>query len=427
MRKAETLPIVLTKPEVLIIGGGQTALLKAKNLLNNGISFQLVAPSICAEIQALGITCHKRDFQLKDLQERSLVVDATGNQEVANQLLSAKQSYAFMLNCCSDQSLSDFHFPALLNHGQLKISVSTSGASPTISKQVRDKIAKVIPAQLEELVDASKQERASGIIDPATAAEKSKQMLAQVALIGCGPGDPELLTMKAYRLIQQQDVVLYDHLLTPEIMALIPEQTEKIAVGKQKGCHSFKQEEINELIYQKALLGLNVARLKCGDPYIFGRGSEEAEYLIKRGIRVEIVSGISSALAGPACAGIPPTARGYATNLSVVSAHLAGSRINTDWFPMLKIPHHTTVVLMGLSFSRQISEIAISQGVAKNLPVAIIANASRPNQQALITDLEHLPEVATQAARPAILVFGDVVNLHQILSQPEEFFYQMAQ
>ena len=284
-----------------------------------------------------------------------------------------------MLNCTSDQKLSDFHFPALLNHGYLKVAVSTDGASPTISKQVRDKIATMIPAQLEELVASSKQERAAGVIDTSTTKAKTNQMLAQVALIGCGPGDPDLLTMKAYRLIQQQDIVLYDHLLTPEIMALIPDRTEKIAVGKQKGCHSFKQEEINELIYQKALQGLNVARLKCGDPYIFGRGSEEAEYLIKRGIRVEVVSGISSALAGPACAGIPPTARGYATNLSVVSAHLAGSRINGDWFPMLKIPHHTTVVLMGLSFASQISAMAICQGVSKNLPVAIIANASRPN------------------------------------------------
>lgn len=427
MIKSETLPIVLTNPDVLIIGGGKTALLKAKNLLSNGINFRLIATSICDELQQLDIVKEERALALSDLNDASLVVDATGSSEVARQLVTAKQDCNFMLNCSSNQELSDFHFPALLKHGRLKVAVSTDGASPTISRQVRDKIAKVIPAQLADLVETSKHEREAGIINVNTAQVRSQEMLAQVALIGCGPGDPDLLTMKAYRLIQQQDVVLYDHLLTPEIMALIPEKTEKIAVGKQKGCHSFKQEEINELIYQKALQGLNVARLKCGDPYIFGRGSEEAEYLIKRGIRVEVVSGISSALAGPACAGIPPTARGYATNLSVVSAHLAGSRINADWFPMLKIPHHTTVVLMGLSFASEISEMAMSLGVSGNLPVAIIANASRPNQQVLITDLEHLPHTAKQAERPAILVFGDVVNLHEVLSQPEQFFYQMAQ
>ncbi len=427
MKTSVTLPIVLTNPGVLLIGGGQTALLKARNLLRNGISFRLVATEICSELKQLDIAFSERPFQPGDLLNTTLVVDASGNQELTRQLLEAKQSHHFMLNCCADQTVSDFHFPALLKHGHLKVAVSTDGASPTISRQVRDKIAKIIPPQLEGLVASSKQDRASGIIDSQNTLTKSNRVLAQVALIGCGPGDPDLLTMKAYRLIQQQDVVLYDHLLTPEIMALIPEHTEKIAVGKQKGCHSFKQEEINELIYQKALQGLNVARLKCGDPYIFGRGSEEAEYLIRRGIRVDVVSGISSALAGPACAGIPPTARGYATNLSVVSAHLAGSRINADWFPMLKIPHHTTVVLMGLSFASEISEMAISQGVAKNLPVAIIANASRPNQQVLITDLEHLPATAPLAERPAILVFGDVVNLHQVLCQPEEFFYKMAQ
>ncbi len=427
MKNSETLPIVLTSPVVLIIGGGQTALMKARNLIKNNIRFRLVATEVCSDLKQLDVPCEERPFTLSDLQNQSLVIDATGSQEIAEQLIAAKATCNFLLNCTSDQKLSDFHLPALLSHGHLKVAVSSDGASPTISRQVRDKIATVIPAQLEELVNSSKEDRASGIIDPLAAQNQSRQMLAQVALIGCGPGDPDLLTMKAYRLIQQQDVVLYDHLLTPEIMALIPERTEKIAVGKQKGCHSFKQEEINELIYQKALQGLNVARLKCGDPYIFGRGSEEAEYLIKRGIRVDIVSGISSALAGPACAGIPPTARGYATNLSVVSAHLAGSRINADWFPMLKIPHHTTVVLMGLSFASEISEMAISLGVDKKLPVAIIANASRPNQQVLITDLEHLPETAPLAERPAILVFGDVVNLHQVLSQPEGFFYKMAQ
>ncbi len=250
---------------------------------------------------------------------------------------------------------------------------------------------------------------------------------SQVYLIGCGPGDPDLLTLKAYKLIKQVDVVLYDHLLTDEILALIPETTEKIAVGKQKGCHSYKQEEINELLYQKALQGHSIGRLKCGDPYIFGRGSEEAEYLIQRDIQVEVISGISSAIAGPACAHIPATARGYATHLSVVSAHLAGNHFNNEWFPLLKIPNHTTVVLMGVSFAEQISEKALEIGIAETLPVAIISNASRENQRVIITDLKNLPNSAENAERPAILVFGDVVNLHPILSVSGQHRYKVAQ
>ncbi len=424
---SETLPIVLTKPKVLVVGGGKAALLKARNLINNGLAFRLVATSVSAEIRQLGVEFAERPFSRKDLAEASLVIDATGNPDVTCQLVRAKEEYDFLLNCSARQELSDFHFPALLTHGHLKITVSTDGASPTISRRVRDKIADVIPSQLEDLVRENRQLRAAGVIDTGATATRCQSLLAQVALIGCGPGDPDLLTMKAYRLIQQQDVVLYDHLLTPEILALIPPGTERIAVGKQKGCHSYKQEQINELIYQKALQGLRVARLKCGDPYIFGRGSEEAEYLIRRGIRVDVVSGISSALAGPACAGIPPTARGYATNLSVVSAHLAGSRINADWFPLLKIPHHTTVVLMGLSFAAEISAMAMAQGIAGSLPAAIIANASRPDQRVLITDLEHLPQTAVEAERPALLVFGEVVTLHQVLAQAPEQLYRQAQ
>ncbi|WP_051689806.1 uroporphyrinogen-III C-methyltransferase [Pelobacter seleniigenes] len=423
----ESLPILLTKPELLIIGGGQAALQKARTLQQNGLTFRIVAEQICDELKELGQPYQERSFCSTDLLGATLVVDATGNPDLPDRIKALKSGYQFLFNCVSQPELSDFHFSALLNYGQLKIAVSTNGCSPTIGQVVRDKIAATIPADLDSLVRQKKVERLQGIIAPQQTAAECRSRLAKVYLIGCGPGDPELLTLKAYKLIQQMDVVLYDHLLTPEIMDLIPAGTEKIAVGKQKGCHSFRQEQINELLFQKTRQGLRIARLKCGDPYIFGRGAEEAEYLIKRGVQVEVVSGISSALAGPACAGIPPTARGYATNMSVVSAHLAGSKINADWFPLLKIPHHTTVVLMGVSFAREISQLALSQGVPANLPVAIVANATRSNQQVLITDLQNLPLTAEQAQRPALLVFGDVVNLHHVLAPAAEQLYQLAQ
>ncbi|WP_321532507.1 uroporphyrinogen-III C-methyltransferase [uncultured Desulfuromonas sp.] len=236
-------------------------------------------------------------------------------------------------------------------------------------------------------------------------------------LIGCGPGDVRLLTLQAYQCLQEMDVVLYDHLISDEILALIPPETEKVYVGKKKGAHSFKQEQINDLILDYARQGRHVARLKSGDPYIFGRGAEEARYLAEHGIRVSVVAGISSALVGPASAGIPLTARGYAANLSIVSAHLSGSRINSAWLPLLKLDYHTTVVLMGLSFSEQISALALEQGVDPQLPVAIISNASRPEQKTVITTLSQLPQAAHSATRPAVLVFGPVVELHHILPQ----------
>lgn len=234
----------------------------------------------------------------------------------------------------------------------------------------------------------------------------------RVYLVGCGLGDVELLTLKAARIIKEAQVILYDHLISNQILELIPEETEKVYVGKQKSCHSASQEEINALIAAYADRGLDVARLKSGDPYIFGRGSEEALYLIERGYEVDVLAGISSSVAGPACAGIPPTARGYAASFSVVSAHLKDSKFNVDWLPLLLLSNHTTVVLMGLTLAGRIKEAALALGVEGTLPAAIVSNASRPEQTTVVTTLQHLDDAAKEAQSPAVIVFGDVVNLH---------------
>jgi len=234
----------------------------------------------------------------------------------------------------------------------------------------------------------------------------------QVYLVGCGLGDVEQLTLKAYRIIREADVVLYDHLISDEILAIIPEKTEKIYVGKQKNSHTYSQEKINDLIAYYAGRKASVARLKSGDPYIFGRGSEEALYLLQKGFSVDVIAGISSCVAGSACAGIPPTARGYASSFSVVSAHLKESKFNTDWLELLKIPNHTTVVLMGLSLAGRISEAASAIGIPDDFPAAIVANASRPDQQSIVTTLGELENAAAAIRGPAVIVFGEVVKLH---------------
>ncbi|MDH5464582.1 MAG: uroporphyrinogen-III C-methyltransferase, partial [Thiovulaceae bacterium] len=211
------------------------------------------------------------------------------------------------------------------------------------------------------------------------------------------------------------DIVLIDKLISDEILALIPQGTKKVYVGKAKGEHSMKQEEINKLLVDYGKEGLTIARLKSGDPFIFGRGSEEALALVEAGIDVEIVPGISSALAGPSSAGIAPTARGYASALSIVSAHLANNLDNLDWIDLLLKQNHTTIVLMGLSKAQKIKDTALALGVDVDLDVALISNASRINQKTLITTLGELPEKALEVQRPAIMVFGDVVKLHELL------------
>ncbi len=234
----------------------------------------------------------------------------------------------------------------------------------------------------------------------------------KVYLIGCGVGDSELLTLKALKIFKKLDIALVDHLISEEVIQLLPEETKIIYVGKQKGKLSLRQDDINKLLLEFAKQNLVVGRLKSGDPYVFGRGAEEALFLVSKGVEVEVIPGITSAISAPLLTGIPVTVRGYSTNFSVVSAHLSGNRFNRDWIHLLNIPNHTTVVLMGLSRAKQIKEEALKIGVSKNLPIAVISNVSRKNQKVIITDIENLDFDAKKAEKPAVLVFGNVVSLY---------------
>ncbi len=417
--KYSTLPIILKDMKILLIGGGKVALQKAEVLVRNKIDFKSISNEYIAEFEAIGIEKIVKYFELQDINSYSVVIDATGSHDVMQQILEHKKNNNFLYNCVDVPDVCDFFFAALIEHGALKIAVSSAGASPTLAQNVRDKIARMLPRGLEELTNTLQTKRDMGVIDIKEAKKQTAKMLGKVSLVGCGTGDVDLLTIKAYKSIQNADVVFIDHLISEEIIEIIPQNTMKISVGKKKGAHSVKQETINEMLIEYASKGLDVARLKAGDPYIFGRGAEEAQALMEHNIRVDVIPGISSALAGPLSAGIAPTARGYATNLSIVSAHLAGNRINTQWIELLKMKNHTTIVLMGLSRADEIVQAALEAGADGALPTAIISNASRPNQKRIITTLEQLPHAAKDAPRPGIIVFGDVVNLHKILPQYE--------
>jgi uroporphyrin-III C-methyltransferase/precorrin-2 dehydrogenase/sirohydrochlorin ferrochelatase len=412
-----SLPVLLKNPRILLLGGGKVALHKAKVLKENQIHFEVIARDFDDSFPSLGFYkfLRTKDVELADLDPYNIIVDATGNPRVRDMLCRERVARFLLLNIVDDPESSDFYFSSLLNFGRLKIAVSTDGASPSLGQAVRDRIKKVIPEDIADFIDEKAVERAKGIIDAAATRTETLQRLALVDLVGCGPGAVSLLTLRACRCIEEADVVLYDHLISKEILGLVPDQAEKIYVGKQKQAHSLKQEEINDLVLQQARRGLRVARLKSGDPYVFGRGAEEAEFLARHGVRVRVIPGISSAVAAPSAAGVPLTARGYATNVSIVSAHLAGSRLNTDWLPLLLTPNHTTVVLMGLSFVKEITSLALSIGTKPDMPVAIISNATCLEQKTIISSVCELVRDSRKAERPAVLVFGDVVKLSSVL------------
>ena len=234
------------------------------------------------------------------------------------------------------------------------------------------------------------------------------KLKSKIYLIGAGPGDVELLTIKAYNTIKKCDVILYDHLISDEILEIV--ECEKIYVGKEKGKHSKSQEEINQIILDYAKKGLKVGRLKSGDAFIFGRGYEELEFLVNEGFNVEVIPGISSATAISSL-NLPLTARGVSSSFSIHSAHLKGNRLNLSWLEELKKENHTIVVLMGLSRARHIAKKALENGINETYPVAIISNITRNNQKIIKTKIKNLIEDSKNAEKPAILVFGSVVGL----------------
>ena len=239
----------------------------------------------------------------------------------------------------------------------------------------------------------------------------------KVYLIGAGPGDPDLLTVKALRLIQQADIIVYDRLISAEILRLIPEGTIRLYVGKASGSHSHTQDEINELLVQVAQSGRCVVRLKGGDPYIFGRGSEEALHLIRHGIDFEVVPGITAAAAASSYAGIPLTHRGLAHGVTFLTGHIRDDEpFALDW-SQLRDPNTTLLFYMGLANSELIAHQLINVGRAATTPVAIVENASTPAQRRLIGTLATLPGLVTEYSvkAPAMIIIGEVVRLAEAL------------
>lgn len=408
----KTLPVLLRDPKILLIGGGSIAYQKAKVLTQNQINFSIVSLNISEEIKLLDVNYSLKKFEADDIKNYNIVIDATGNDNVREELLKLKAQRFFLLNRVDQPEDCDFYFSSLLLYKNIKIAVSSNGASPTLTQVIRDKIKEIIPNRAGEYSEMKLKERSENLIDVEKTKQESKKLFGKVSIIGCGPGDFELLTLKAFRLIKSADIIFYDNFIDERILSLSKESAEKFCVGKEKGHHKFNQGEINSVMLEFAKSGYQVARLKTGDPYIYGRGAEEAKFLISNDIRVDVIPGISSAIAAPLLAGIPPTFRECSSSITIVSGHLSDNDSISNWIHFLKSKDHTTIVLMGITVAEEIQQKGIEIGVSRELPVAIISNASRKNQKVTITTFDNFGEEAKTAGRPAIIVFGEVVKMH---------------
>ena len=436
---------------VLVVGGGENAARKIRLLRKAGARVQVVAPDLNAEISALaddGAIVHRATaFTPALLDGMRLVIAATG--EATDEIVAAAaQARGILVNVVDRADLSDFTVPAIIERGDITIGISSNGTAPLLLGRVRAQIEALLPARLGDLAalagefrgtvarvirDAAQRKRFwERVFDGAVAAKvyagdrsgarsvlmatlNGPQDVASghVLLVGAGPGNPDLLTLAAQRALMDADIVLYDALVAPEILDRVRRDAERIPVGKRKGRHSVGQDEINAQLAAHAVLGRRVVRLKAGDPFIFGRGGEEMDYLTERGISVSVIPGITAALGCAASAGIPLTHRDLSHGISLVSGQLKSGEDSLAWADRAKAGE-TIVVYMGLGQAAAIRDRLLDTGVAPSLPVALIENGTRISQQVSAGQLHTLPTLAAQHGDgPVLLIIGKVAAYAQ--------------
>jgi uroporphyrin-III C-methyltransferase/precorrin-2 dehydrogenase/sirohydrochlorin ferrochelatase len=452
----------LTGQKVLIVGGGEVALRKISLLERTQALITVVAPEIAPELMARAaagtLKLAIREFEPTDLDGARLVIVATSRRAVNRWIANLSESRNIPVNVVDDAQASRFIVPAIIDRDPVLLAVSTGGASPVLARRLRERLEALIPAKIGELAswlkalrrttreklrDTDERRRFFEAIVDGPAAQRfvegdaqgarriAQQLLAttstapraagDVTLVGAGPGDPELLTLKALRALQDADVILHDRLVPPEVLDLARRDAARICVGKAAGQVGSTQEEINALLIELANQGKRVVRLKGGDPFVFGRGGEELQALAKAQINFSVVPGITAALGAAAYAGIPLTHRDFAHSVSFVTGHRQGDGEapgpEPDW-RALAMPGATAVFYMGLARLDHIVDKLLQHGAPATRPAGIIAQGTTANQRVITATLATIRGASSAASleSPALLVVGDVVALHSALA-----------
>lgn len=441
----------------LVVGGGVTATRKVELLLQAHAQVKLVAPQITDLLHQWvkeGRLTYRADlFTSSDIQDCRLVIAATNDKTVNQEISKIAKAQGIPVNVVDHPELCSFIMPSIVDRSPVQIAISTGGRSPVLARLLRTRLESLIPSnygQLAEFVAKFREQvkqclpfrerrkfwehvlqgsiaemLLSGRTREATQAlENLLQQQAtspnhwgEVYLVGGGPGDPDLLTFRALRLMQQADVVLYDRLVSHELLSLVRRDAECIYVGKEPTHHEIPQEDINKLLIKLAKEGQRVLRLKGGDPFMFGRGGEEIETLMEEGIPFQVVPGITAATASSAYAGIPLTHREYAQSCVFVTAHLKDHSMNLNWEVLVQ-PHQTIVVYMGLRALPQLAQELIKRGLPPEKPAALVQKATTSDQQVIVGTLATLPSLVVEAniKLQSIIIIGEVVTLHEKLA-----------
>ncbi|EME01335.1 MULTISPECIES: siroheme synthase CysG [Stutzerimonas stutzeri subgroup] len=441
---------------VLIVGGGEIALRKARLLSEAGARLRVVAPSIEAQlaklVEAGDGECLDRGYDPQDLQGCVLAIAATDDEPLNAAVSQHANALGMPVNVVDSPQLCSVIFPAIVDRSPLVIAVSSGGDAPVLARLIRARIETWIPAAYGQLAGLAKQFRAQvkakfanvqqrrvfweetfqgPIAEQALAgcsaeaerllAEKlagaAPRTLGEVYLVGAGPGDPDLLTFRALRLMQQADVVLYDRLVAPAIIDLCRRDADRIYVGKQRADHAVPQEQINRQLVTLAKEGKRVLRLKGGDPFIFGRGGEEIEELAANGVPFQVVPGITAASGCAAYAGIPLTHRDHAQSVRFVTGHLKDGSCDLPWAE-LAAPAQTLVFYMGLVGLPVICQQLIAHGRSADTPAALVQQGTTTNQRVFTGTLETLAQriAQEQVQAPTLLIVGEVVQLREKLA-----------
>nr|WP_181447821.1 MULTISPECIES: siroheme synthase CysG [Pseudoalteromonas] len=455
--KVQYLPIFtkLDDKPVLVVGGGDVALRKCRAFLKARAHVTLVAPEFCDELRELAekgdVTLINDFFKEQYLDQQMLVIAATDIDSVNKDVFELANARNIFVNVVDDQPKCSFIFPSIVDRDPITIAISSAGTAPVLARRLREKLETLIPQHIGPLATlvgsfrdkvkqrfkhfADRRQFWEGVFDSSVvskvqagnteaATAQLEQLLdakpepeGEVYVVGAGPGDPELLTLKALQLMQQADVVVYDYLVSDEIMDLVRRDADLVCVGKRLGDHSVAQEDTNQMLVDFAKQGKKVCRIKGGDPFIYGRGGEEVQVLAANKVRYQIVPGITAAAGCSAYAGIPLTHRDHAQAIQFVTGHCKKDGQELDWQSLAK-PNQTLAIYMGVIKSPHIQAQLLKHGRGADTPVAIIENGTRKEQRVITGQLGELADLISRHSiiSPALLIIGEVASLHHQLA-----------